>query len=179
MQYNSVKGKLRPLHDTILAVKMEKGEHATEGGVIIPDDNNKERGIRYRWCVVFDVGPKQEDVAPGDYIMVEHGRWTRGLPYYDPEGNAHYLQKIDPKGIMAKSKEAPKDWIKFELYNENKLPEEVLEEQNKIKEMVERQRKEREQQILEQQRKRREENNNFAGATPDRQMELLDSDLDD
>ncbi len=49
--------KIRAIGKNILAVMMEKGERKTAGGIVIPDDDGKERGIRSRWCQVYDVGP--------------------------------------------------------------------------------------------------------------------------
>jgi len=47
------------------------------------------------------VGPKQTDVVVGQWIMVAHGRWTRGIDIDD--GSADHkvtIRKIDPKDIL-------------------------------------------------------------------------------
>ena len=70
---------IRPLGDKILLTKIEKGERKTSAGLIIPDDSvvsAGERGIRPRWAEVYAVGPEQKDVAVGDWVLMEHGRWT-------------------------------------------------------------------------------------------------------
>jgi hypothetical protein len=80
----------------------------TQGGIWIPNDNGKGHGIRPRWGRVYAVGPEQQDVQVGQWVMVEHGRWTRGLEIVDESGETT-LRKIDPNCIMmiSDSEECP------------------------------------------------------------------------
>jgi len=72
--------ELRAIKNRVLATRMEKGERRTAAGIVIPDDNGKEEGIRARWGLVYSVGPEvQADINVGDWILVEHGRWTRPM----------------------------------------------------------------------------------------------------
>jgi hypothetical protein len=64
--------------DNILVSEIEGGVQ-TINGIIIPDDDMKDRGIRPRWCKVADVGPDVVGIQPNDWVLVEHGRWTRGF----------------------------------------------------------------------------------------------------
>ena len=97
--------KIRAIGENILAVMMEKGERKSAGGIVIPNDDGKESGIRPRWCQVYNVGPDSElkdDIFPDDWICVAHGRWTEGMVIDDKT-----IWKIDPNGILLHSKEYP------------------------------------------------------------------------
>jgi co-chaperonin GroES (HSP10) len=95
-----LEGNLKALNDTILVHNMEKGMLKTSGGIIMPDDNMKERGIRPRWCQVYAIGKGVSDVKVGQWILVQHGRWTHGIEIKDADGQAVYLQKIEPESIL-------------------------------------------------------------------------------
>ena len=69
---------LRPLHDTVILTNLERGERLSASGIIIPNDDGKDTGIRARWAQVYAVGPEQKDVKVGDWILMQHGRWTHG-----------------------------------------------------------------------------------------------------
>ena len=97
--------KIKAIGSNILAVTLEKGERKSAGGIVIPNDDGKESGIRPRWCQVYDVGPNSElkdDLNEGDWICVAHGRWTEGIQL---EGVT--VWKIDPNGILLHSEEHP------------------------------------------------------------------------
>jgi hypothetical protein len=78
------------------------------GGIIIPNDNGKSTGIRPRWGQVYAVGPDQQDVQPGQWVCVEHGRWTRGIDIEDESGKIT-VRRVDPKDIMMVSDQQPDD----------------------------------------------------------------------
>jgi len=97
--------RIRATRETILAKTMERGERKSAGGIVIPDDNGTDSGIRPRWCQVYDVGVESEfkdDIRSGDWILVAHGRWTNGV---DVDGET--IWKIDPDGILLQSDEEP------------------------------------------------------------------------
>ena len=97
--------KIKAIGSNILAVTLDKGERKSAGGIVIPNDDGKESGIRPRWCQVYDVGPNSElkdDLNEGDWICVAHGRWTEGIQL---EGVT--VWKIDPNGILLHSEEHP------------------------------------------------------------------------
>lgn len=104
--FNKISDTLTPIGDHVLVINMEKGEKITKGGLIVLDDNGKDRGIRPRWCQVWKVGPKQTDVSPGEWILVEHGRWTYGFESEEDGGNL-YVQRVDNSGIMMATSECP------------------------------------------------------------------------
>ena len=106
--YQTFSGTLTPLPDHILVCDMESGEYTTPGGIVVIDDNGKDRGVRPRWCRVYKVGKNVTDVKPNEWIYVEHGRWTWGLDFYDEDlGQNLYVQRVDNQGILATSEEKP------------------------------------------------------------------------
>ena len=105
--------KIQPTKNNVLVKDMEFGERQTLGGIIIIDDDKKGQGIRPRWAEVVAIGPKQEDVKPGEYILVAHGRWTRGLDMTDENGETTTVRLVDPKDILMSSDELPKEDLTF------------------------------------------------------------------
>jgi co-chaperonin GroES (HSP10) len=108
-----VKGKLKPLHDKVLVKDMDFGEQKSASGIVILDDNGKDRGIHPRWAKVYSVGPEHKDeYSVGDWILVEHGRWTRGIEFDDGTTEKPFtLRMVDTKCVMMWSKEKPQDAI--------------------------------------------------------------------
>lgn len=108
--YATFKGDIKPLPNDVLVVNMEKGERVTKGGLIVIDDNGKDRGIRSRWCQVYKVGSKAAetvDYKEGQWIFVEHGRWTFGFSIETLDGEDLYVQKVELKSVLAVSDEYP------------------------------------------------------------------------
>jgi co-chaperonin GroES (HSP10) len=91
---NAVKiSKLRPINDGVIVIDMNFGEQKTHGGLIIQSDNGKTHGIHPRWAKVYAVGNEQKDVSVGQWILIEHGRWTRGIKIEDDEGDCKYIKQ--------------------------------------------------------------------------------------
>ena len=67
-----------------------------------------ERGIKPRWCKVFKVGPDVEHIEKDDWILVDHGRWTRGFEA-NLEGHVATFRWIDYKDIFGVQKEKPEN----------------------------------------------------------------------
>jgi co-chaperonin GroES (HSP10) len=104
--------QIKALNDTVLVSEMEFDTRITQSGLILPNDNGTSLGIRPRWGRVYAVGPKQTDVTVGQWIMVAHGRWTRGIDIEDGEiEHKRTIRKIDPKDILliSDSAERPQD----------------------------------------------------------------------
>ena len=109
LHYHTDYRKIQPTKNNVLVKDMDFGERMTLGGIIILDDDKKGQGIRPRWSQVVAIGPKQEDVKPGEYILVAHGRWTRGLDMTDENGETTTVRLVDPKYILMSSDEMPKE----------------------------------------------------------------------
>lgn len=101
--------KIRALHDDVIVKDMDFGEMVTAGGIVIQSDNAKVHGIKPRWGQVYKVGPEQTDVKEGQWILIEHGRWTRKIKIDDGEGPKE-IQKVEVKSILAVADEKPNDF---------------------------------------------------------------------
>ncbi len=96
-----------PLHGDIFVTDIEQGMQKTAGGIILTDDNMKDTGIRARWARVHLIGPNcKADVKVGDWILIEHGRWTLKMRF-DIGGEQIDMWKVDPKAIMVATDENP------------------------------------------------------------------------
>lgn len=93
-----------PLKDNIFVVDLEGRVQRTKAGIIIPDDNMKEHGIKPRWGKVWRVGPDVSAVLPGEWVLVEHGRWTAKISLELADEKVD-VWKIDPAAILLVSSE--------------------------------------------------------------------------
>ena len=102
--------KIKALHDNIIVYDMSFDGRKLNSGIILLNDDGKGYGIRPRWGRVYAVGPEQTEVQVDQWIMVAHGRWTRGIKIEDESGELT-LRKIDPKDILLVSdrQEPPQD----------------------------------------------------------------------
>tara|TARA_B110001454_G_scaffold218465_1_gene246520 strand:- start:1441 stop:1866 length:426 start_codon:yes stop_codon:yes gene_type:complete len=108
-QYNAIKGTLRPIRDNVIIEDMNFGERTTEGGIILQTDDGTDEGIKARWGRVYAKGPENKDeYEVGEWILIDHGRWSRGIDVEDPDtGQTVKLRRADPKDILAVSTEEP------------------------------------------------------------------------
>jgi len=105
---NIVKGKLRPIRNHVLVSDMSFEEQQTSSGIIIQSDDGKTHGVKPRWAQVWAVGPEQTDVKVGEWIYVEHGRWTRGIKVEYNETQT-VVRKVDADAILLTADERPND----------------------------------------------------------------------
>jgi co-chaperonin GroES (HSP10) len=101
-----VEGIFKPLRDGILVRNMDFGEQKTASGLIVLSDDGKAGGIHPRWGEVIAVGNEQQDVQVGQYVMVAHGRWSRGF-----ELNGETVRTVDPKDVLGIQDEEPDNTI--------------------------------------------------------------------
>mgnify|MGYP003339292361 CR=1 FL=1 len=92
-------GKLTALNDAVIVSDMSFDERITHGGIVLPNDDMKSSGIRPRWGKVYAIGPEQMDISVGQYILISHGRWTRGIKIDDGTGEKT-IRKVDNKDIL-------------------------------------------------------------------------------
>ncbi len=109
MSYDAIRANLRPLHDSVLVCDMDMDEMITSSGIVIRSDDGKAHGVKPRWARVYKVGPDQKDVKEGEWILIEHGRWTRKIKIDDGE-SIKEVQKVETKSILATSEERPNDF---------------------------------------------------------------------
>jgi co-chaperonin GroES (HSP10) len=104
-----VTGKIKPIRDHILVTDMNFEERRTASGIVLPSDDGKSEGIRHRWGRVWAVGPEQDEVSVDEWILVEHGRWTRGIIVVDEDGNEITIRRVENKAILMVTDENPGD----------------------------------------------------------------------
>lgn len=93
----------RPMKGKIFVTEMDEGVHRTAGGIILTDDTGSERGIRDRWGRVAFIGEGIDDVAPGDWVLITHGRWTQRLTLEIDGAPAIDIWMVDPEAIIGVS----------------------------------------------------------------------------
>ncbi len=96
----------KPLKGQIFVTDLEGGMRKTLGGILLPDDNLKDHGIRQRWCRVALLGEDVTDVKVGEWILLPHGRWTLKIPI-PINGEKTNMWKIDPEAILLVSEVRP------------------------------------------------------------------------
>ncbi len=99
--------KIRPLGKRVIVSFMERGERKLGSGIVLPSDDGKETGIRPRWAQVYAMGEGVVDINVGDWVLIEHGRWTRGLTIRDGDENRVLYQVDWENGILASADEPP------------------------------------------------------------------------
>jgi len=104
--YKVNRNSFRALRDDVIVEEMAFKERKLQSGIILLDDDGKGHGIRPRWGKVYAIGPNQTDVVPGQWIMVAHGRWSRGVKIQDENGETT-IRKVDNNDILLLSDEDP------------------------------------------------------------------------
>ncbi len=102
----TVDNDIKPLKKRVLVSDMHFGETKTKGGIILTDDDGSESGIHPRWGKVYAIGDQQEDVTVGQWVMVSHGRWSRGFKV-KKEGVELEVRMIDENDILLVSDNEP------------------------------------------------------------------------
>lgn len=91
----------------VMVTALEDGSGKTKGGIILNADDGKTHGIRPRWCKVYGVGEGVDDLEAGDWILVKHGRWTKGLTV-EIAGEEITVWVVEyPSSVELKTKENP------------------------------------------------------------------------
>jgi len=97
-----IKGKVRPIHGDVIVTDMHFGEMRTKSGLYIPSDDAKAHGVKPRWAKVYAKGPENTDpYEVGDWVLIEHGRWTRKVKIENELGEHIEIQKVEVESILA------------------------------------------------------------------------------
>jgi co-chaperonin GroES (HSP10) len=117
-------GEIKPLRDSVIVTDMTFEGRQLQSGVILLGDDGKTDGIRPRWAQVYAIGPEQRDVVPGQWILIEHGRWSRGLKIVK-DGEEFVIRRADPESIIFVSDHKPDniDTISTSVHAERKTRE--------------------------------------------------------
>ena len=86
---------------------MEQGEQKSSGGILLPNDDATQDGIRPRWMQVAAVGPEVRDVMEGQWVMVEHGRWTHGMTLRNDENQDITFWSAEEESVLLVADEKP------------------------------------------------------------------------
>jgi len=111
MGFDPLKNKtVTPIHDRVLVKNMNFEMRTTKNGIILRSDDGVSTGVRPRWGQVYAKGPENvEAYSPGDWILVEHGRWTRGINFEHDEEGEYTLRMVEAESVMLWSEEEPND----------------------------------------------------------------------
>lgn len=102
-------GELAPLRNNVFVSDLDSGARRTPGGLIIPDDDMSIRGIRPRWAKVWAIGPDVKRLEVGQWVLIEHGRWTEKIMIELEDETSFPVWRIDwPKAGMAISDTDPR-----------------------------------------------------------------------
>lgn len=99
---------LTAIKNHVIVRDMSFNERKLSSGIIMLNDDGKTTGIRPRWAKVYAVGPEQKDIKKDQWILIEHGRWTRGLEI-EVDGETFTIRRADPDCIMFVSDDPPSD----------------------------------------------------------------------
>lgn len=94
---------------TIVATHMDTDGERVHKGIIIPAEGSTSRGIHARWCKIFKIGSEVTDVKEGQWVYVEHGRWTYAIDIKDETGEKMNVWVLDPEAIMVVADAKPEE----------------------------------------------------------------------
>jgi len=111
LNINTIKAnEIAAVGNRVLVTDMYFGEQKTSSGLIISSDDGKTRGIYPRWGRVYSKGPTNNDpYEAGHWILVEHGRWTRGVKVEVEGAGEVEVRMVEAESILAYSDEKPDD----------------------------------------------------------------------
>lgn len=110
MSYGVKNIKVRAIKDHVIVKNMDFGEMMSTGGIVIQSDDAKLHGVKPRWAEIYKVGPEQHDYTVGQWILIEHGRWTRKFVIDDGEDEKE-IQRVDISAILATADNRPNDFF--------------------------------------------------------------------
>lgn len=95
------RGRVQAIRNSVIVEEMKFGMRTTGKGLILLSDDGMDHGIVPRWARVYSVGPDQEDIKVGQYVLVSHGRWTRGIEVTDPDTEqTTTIRRVDVNDIL-------------------------------------------------------------------------------
>lgn len=111
LSYDKIDYDIIPLPNDIWVRKMDNGEgtYGKSKIIIANNDITSTSGIRPRWAEIWKVGEKVDYTKPGDWVLIDHGRWSYGRTITHEDNTTSYVQKADPNGIMIIADSEPED----------------------------------------------------------------------
>jgi hypothetical protein len=103
--------KIKALPGKVLVNDIKRGERKV-GSIILPNDDGKAEGVRCRWCQVYSVGEDIDAIKAGEWILVKHGNWTRGIRVTDEATKeVTELWSVNwPDGVLAATDNPTETW---------------------------------------------------------------------
>ena len=101
-----IAGEIKPLHNNIIVTDMSFEARQLSSGIVLLGDDGKTDGIRPRWARVYAIGPEQQDVGVGQWILIEHGRWSRGVKVIKDDKEL-VIRRADPEAVIFVSDTEP------------------------------------------------------------------------
>jgi hypothetical protein len=101
-----IDGEIKPLRNNIIVTDMTFEGRQLASGIVLLGDDGKTDGIRPRWARVYATGPEQRDIRVGQWVLIEHGRWSRGTKIFR-EGQELTIRRADPEAIIFVTDEQP------------------------------------------------------------------------
>ena len=98
--------QLRAIKNHVIVRDMNFDERKLSSGIVLLGDDTKTSGIRPRWAQIHTVGPEQDQVTPGQWVLVAHGRWTRGVRVKFQD-EVMTIRRVDPEDILLVSDDPP------------------------------------------------------------------------
>lgn len=102
---NKIKS-ISPIKNHVVVTDMNFGSRELSSGIVLLGDDGKTDGIRPRWAKVYAVGPDQDEIKVGQWVLIEHGRWTRGIEV-EINDETLMLRRADPDCIIFVSDDQP------------------------------------------------------------------------
>lgn len=102
--------RIRAVGNRLLVTDINFDEQQTQAGIIITSDNGKPRGIHPRWGKVYTKGPlNNDDYEIGDWVLIEHGRWTRSFKISTNNSEPYDVWMVESESVLGFSDKKPND----------------------------------------------------------------------
>ena len=98
----------RPLKNNVFVTDLDSGPHQTAGGILLPDDNMTDRGVHPRWGRVWCIGPDVKDLSVGEWVYIEHARWTNAIELELPDRVVRMWRVEWPEAVLLAADRDPR-----------------------------------------------------------------------
>lgn len=101
-----MQSNLTPLGSKVIGVLIDTfGVKQKSSGLYIIDADGTDNAVKPRWFKITHIGPEQTDVKVGEYVLVAHGRWSRGFNI--PGSGDEKFYHLDEEEILIVSDTLP------------------------------------------------------------------------
>lgn len=92
---------VRPIGNRIIVDIFDQGEIKLNSGIIVSNDDFKDRGIRPRRATVLAIGKDVHDVSVGDVVLISHADWSRKFKSPCDDGTVMWTWMTDEDKILS------------------------------------------------------------------------------